>query len=486
MTIPVYPPPLPITAAGDPSFELCLKADPYWISTINSYALPLRLIEPLAEPYRRLAAVAAQALTRSDFDAAHSAARQAMTTGISDHGFAQHLLALIAFSRRHDNSALADLRLSLGEAPDCAEYQNNFGVACVKTGQIAEAVGAFEAAAALAPNYGHPFAALAVLYTLARQWPKAESAAHTAIRLGATRRPNLAYLCLMSATLEQGKRPEGAFSFDSLAAGADTDIVSALGYLPPIDLNQFSYAPAGQYTIFLPCDREYFWTHAIPLVWSLAKAHCNASIHLHLGNADDEVRAAVAQMRQRIDLPLHASFELVDPDRYGGKKVYFSSARFCRLYQYLVATRRPTLMLDVDRLCRRDPWPEITAAGLTDMGLCRVEEQPPWARVMGGIVAARPTPGSEEFLRRATVFIVDNFRRNTQNWFLDQVGLYAVWRQMKDRLRFTDLPAPIMSDRRFGEASALWSVVNELKHQDNRYNDFKTMLMHEYGDLRRS
>jgi len=471
--------------AADPAYDLCLKADPYWISRINSYVLPVRLVGHLAGPYREAAVTAVKALSREDFDAAAQAAAAARAMGIEDAGFAVHLAGLAAAGRGRFDEAIPLIELSLSEAA-CAEYRNNAGVAYVKAGRIAAAVAQFEAATRLAPDFGPPFAALAMLYTLARRWPQAEASARRAGRLKAPLGDGLVDLCLLSARLEQGQAPEGAFEFASLALDAEREIDAALASLPPVAPAEFRHEATGRYTVFLACDKIYFWRHGVPFVWSMAEVRPDCSLHVHIGNADEEVRAALAAMRARIaPLPLTASFETVDVVRQYEKANYFSAARYCRLYQFLMANRRPTVMLDADVLWRRDIWPALAAAGPADVCLCRLEAQPPWARLVGRFIFARPTAGTEAFLRRLALFVADNFRKNAARWFLDQIGLYAVHRAAGDGVRFAYVPESEVSDRRFTDESALWTVTNELKQQDNRYNAYKMELLAKYGDPRR-
>ncbi len=465
-----------------PAYDLCREADPYWLARINHFVLPIRLAASLPAAQRGAVMEAADRLRAHDMLGAERAISTVAPQGAAADGLILHLGAIVAASTGRIDAAVAAMRQNAANAPDCAEYRSNLGIALVRAGRIGEAVEAFEAAVRLDPGFGFAYAALALIHTLARSWPQAERAARAAIRLKARLGADLPHLCLMAATMEQGKPVEGAFDFASLGLEAAREIDAALAHLPPVDETAFRHPAPGEAIVFVACDAPYFWAHAVPLVWSMAASGHAGPIHLHIANPDARVPDALAALHARVPA-LAASFETVDVARYYGKGTYFSSARFCRLYQFLRVNRRPVLMVDADTLWRRDLMPYLAAVDpAADVALCRLPAQPPWARLVGRVSFYRPSAGGMAFLRRLALFIADNFRRNTARWFLDQIGLYAVHRTMGDETRFAYLPEAEVSDRTFADGAYLWTVTNELKSQDNRYTAYKLELLARFGD----
>ncbi len=128
--------------AGD-SYLLCGQADPYWLSTINDFAVPDAPILGLPAAYRRIVADGVAALSRGDAGAAQAAAAEAAAQGVPDHGFAEHLAGLAAIRAARIDDAIRHFHAGIAAGPDIAAYRRNLGTALVKAGQFEESIAAF-------------------------------------------------------------------------------------------------------------------------------------------------------------------------------------------------------------------------------------------------------------------------------------------------------------------------------------------------------
>ncbi len=339
----------------------------------------------------------------------------------------------------------------------------------------------------LEPDDGYAHAAMALIHTLARHWPEAEGEARAATARKGQLGAGLVDLCLMAATFEQGRPVEGAFDFGSIGLDGAAAIGPALEHLPPIDEGEMRQPAHKNWCLFVAADSGYVRPHLVPLLLSMIEAGIGAGVHVHLYNPAADTMPLIDAVRAKLaPRPLTISRETVDTARYYAKNTYYSSARFCRLFQFVRATNVPTLMVDADSLWRADPSAMLAALHATaDIGLCRIDAQPPWARIVGRVVYAVPGTAGADFLRRVALFIADNFRKGTARWFLDQVALHAVHDRASGGTRFAYLPEARMSDRQFTDRSLLWAVTNRMKKDANRYNDLKRdlLLRHGFGGL---
>ena len=183
-------------------------------------------------------------------------------------------------------------------------------------------------------------------------------------------------------------------------------------------------------------------------------------------------------------LPLSATWESVDFNRYGGKGLYCACARFSRLYQLLLSTTNRIVMLDADSLVRGDLAVSLTQR--RDIGLVRAEDEPLWHQYLAGFTTFRRSPAAEQFLKELGTFLATNLATGRARLYLDQIGLYAcVHRRGGSFAEAVDhLPIATFCDTLFRDGALVWSVTQS-KDEDSPFALLKRSVLRRYDALRR-
>ncbi|HEX5270037.1 MAG TPA: tetratricopeptide repeat protein [Gemmataceae bacterium] len=467
-------------------YAQCLRAHPFWLSTLKEFVPPALCLDGLPTPLQRQVGAGLDALRQSSHRrAAQELARARRKLVGAREGTAEVLTFLEALCHLlHGDRRSA--RLLMGEAiarqPRQARFHYGLGLLELEEGRPDEAVNAFTRATSLDPEFGSAWAALAVIHALCRMHAEAEAAARRTLALNVSLRCNLVGLVLTQATFCQGKPVEGPCDFSSLGRDPEALAADLLGQLSPVDPASLAHPPQGRPVLFIACDHVYAIEHALPLVWSVAESGTRCAIHLHVVNPGGGLREAVERLREAVaPLPVFLSTESVFVEQYAAPPVYYSCVRFARLYQLLCVSPDPVVMLDADCLVR-GPLDEAEGLGEdgVDVGLCHFPEEPAWQEFHAGFGFYNPTRGARHFLARVTAFILDNIRKTGGLWFLDQVALYACSKTPAGGARARLLPADRYADLRHGPASPVWIVTTE-KSANDRYNDYKKYLREQYA-----
>lgn len=292
----------------------------------------------------------------------------------------------------------------------------------------------------------------------------------------------------MNATYEQGLPIEGAFDFASIHIDAQAQINEALTFLPAVELSQFQHPQHNKPILFIACDRNYFFKHTIALIWSLVETQCQYAIHVHIFNPDFQIINNVAKSIQEQITPISLvfSYEQVNVENYTTPSVYFSCVRFCRLYQLSVVNPHNTIiMVDADVLFRKIPENLISLKEeQVKIGFIYSEYEPLWDCTGAGVTYYKPASVTQAFLSTVALVIIENIRKKTARWFLDQVALFVAHQKLKQADCFQFLSTQQYFNQKFDDDAVIWAVVNKLKTQKNRYNDYKQQLLAKYGDFR--
>lgn len=474
------------------SYETCFNAHPYWLSTINQFALPLQFASALPETYQEHLQTALQQENKGDYAAALQSLQLAsaeLPDPAQDQGLALHCEAILQLLSGEIAEAEALFLLSLEIAPEVADYYYNIGVFLLKCRQdardIKRAVGAFQQA--LAHNSGHAraCAALAMLYTLSRDWPQAETLAQQALQLGARLGNGLLDLCRFAATYAQQRAAEDIFSLRSLSLDAPTAIDGALNFFPGVDKRQLQHPANSPLILFVGCDSQYFLDHAIALLGSLKETGAECAVHIHLFNPDIRLQPLLPALAARLKpLRLQFSHEHVALEHFAPAPIYYSCVRFCRLYQLRAANPQADILaVDADVLFNRPP--RQLSQNMSDgqsVGLTYLPNEPLWDRICAGAnyFAANDTDGLR-FLAQTALFISDNFQAGTARWFLDQVALFLAQGTLPAKNKIHYFSPARSFDLSFSRDAVIWAVTNELKFQKNAYNDYKKLLLDKYS-----
>lgn len=197
-------------------FSRCNRAHPYWLSTIRNFYLP-QPPDAGAPLVVRHIAIAASALKQGSVEKFESTIAALESEGAVGEAFAvswihaMHTLVLARGGRFEEARRRSVLSLEWSAAP--AEFSHNRGIVEVRLGNIAEAVQAFRTAVEVAPSFGPSWAALALIYALARAHHLAEDAARMARGLDTTVGNDLVGLSLMQATYVLGSLWKARSSF---------------------------------------------------------------------------------------------------------------------------------------------------------------------------------------------------------------------------------------------------------------------------------
>ncbi|MCL6640583.1 MAG: hypothetical protein K6T92_04330, partial [Candidatus Rokubacteria bacterium] len=282
----------------------------------------------------------------------------------------------------------------------------NWGLLLAARREWRRSIRLLEAATAGDPGLGYGHAALALLYTLNRDWERALAAARCARERGAQVFEGATDLCVLAAQFGLGysaRELDPVFDWRAFEAPAE-EARQHLSRLPALERAGFERFPDRALVFFVACDRTYLEEHALALACSIREHAPGSSLHVHLFHEGGELPAALATLaRVLAPVPLSATRETVDFDRYGGRRLYCASARFCRLYQLLPAARGRVALLDADSLLRADPAPAL--ANCREIALAEAPHEPMWHRYLGGFCAFLPSEASERFLGALAAFL---------------------------------------------------------------------------------
>jgi hypothetical protein len=322
-----------------------------------------------------------------------------------------------------------------------------------------------------------------------------------------TRQPDIHTLLARSVSC-QGRHEEALAWFDrAVSLGHDdpnanfwrTQERIALGVansipLPPLSGDLPKAAPDDVVTFFV-ADPSYFWQHGLVLLASLGRRSPGTQCHVHVINPDDGVAPAIASVREMLpDLRLTFSSEHVNFDGRSDDYVrtYYASVRFVRLAEIFARAPAIYLSLDADCIVRGDV--EAEQVGLADVAVRMRYDERPHATVAAGALRLRPTKAAAAFIDSVAMLIRSTLETGEAVWFLDQIVLSYVLRELGDGEIMIDQLSMTYIDWFFQEQSLIWTGKGPRKVADERYadelakyrylqdNESISALMPRYGD----
>lgn len=241
--------------------------------------------------------------------------------------------------------------------------------------------------------------------------------------------------------------------------------------LPPLRGSTPTVAP-NDAVIFLSVDNTYFWQHALVLLGSLGRRSPSIKCHVHVINPDPRVARAVEITRKMLpQLGLSYSYEQVDFEGCSQVHIrtYYASIRFVRLAEVFARSPAIYLCLDADCIVRDDIRARVCALDIADIGIRRRYNEEPHLTVAAGALMLQPTAGAAKFINRVSTLIRRTLEAREAVWYLDQVVLSHVLRDLGDREVSVSQLDMTYIDWFFRDHSVIWTGKGERKSEDTRY-----------------
>ncbi|HKY39094.1 MAG TPA: tetratricopeptide repeat protein [Polyangiaceae bacterium] len=241
--------------------------------------------------------------------------------------------------------------------------------------------------------------------------------------------------------------------------------------LPPLLGDVPTVAP-NDVVIFLAVDNTYFWQHALVLLGSLGRRSPSIKCHVHVINPDPRVRRAVEAIARMLpDLGLSYSYEQANFDGCSQVHIrtYYASIRFVRFAEIFARSPAVYLCLDADCIVRADVAARVSALEIADIGVRMRYHEQPHLTVAAGALMLRPTAAAAKFIARVGTLIRRTLEAREAVWYLDQVVLSRVLRDLGDREVGASQLGMTYIDWFFHDHSVIWTGKGERKSEDRRY-----------------
>lgn len=218
--------------------------------------------------------------------------------------------------------------------------------------------------------------------------------------------------------------------------------------------------------ILAACDDTYFRRFAGSLLSSIKATGDNLALHLHLLRPSVDTVAQAEAMRLadvRFSFTIDQC-ESAHPSNSIG--LYYTAARFILAPLLLSRGIKRLLIIDVDSVMRKSPWPTIdsmsadAAAGF----IFRPEKRRAWQKILAGAVLF--TSDSRILADRLARALLVNLARR-QQYHLDQIIPYYLIERSSAAVRtgIKSLPKTLLS-LEYAEDAAIWTAKGKDKHSE--------------------
>jgi tetratricopeptide (TPR) repeat protein len=241
--------------------------------------------------------------------------------------------------------------------------------------------------------------------------------------------------------------------------------------LPPLQGDIPSVEPT-DVVIFFAVDNTYFWQHALVLLGSLGRRSPSTKCHLHVINPDPRVPRAVEIIARMLpELELSYSYEQVDFEGCSRDHVrtYYASIRFVRLAEIFARSPAVYFCLDADCIVRDDLAARVSALEIADVGVRMRYDEKPHLTVAAGALVLRPTAAAAKFIDRVATLIGRTLEAREAAWFLDQIVLSHVLRELGNREVGVSQLDMTYIDWFFHDHTIIWTGKGKRKSEDSRY-----------------
>jgi hypothetical protein len=241
--------------------------------------------------------------------------------------------------------------------------------------------------------------------------------------------------------------------------------------LPPV-LGQMPDVARDDTVVFFAADSVYFWKYGLVLLESIGRNCPAGKCHLHLINPDASIYEAIEIVRGTLpQLDLSYSYERIDLDGSSPTHIrtYYASIRFVRLAEVFAKVPATYLCVDADCIVRKDIVADGFAAGIEDVSIRMRYDERPNMSVAAGALVLRPTAAAAAFIDRVGALIGSTLGTREAVWFLDQIVLSHVVRELGgEHVGVRQLDAGYI-DWFFRDDSPIWTGKGKRKSEDTRY-----------------
>ena len=220
--------------------------------------------------------------------------------------------------------------------------------------------------------------------------------------------------------------------YDELKTFSDEDLVRGL---PPL-LTLLQPRPDPNGTLYLSCNAMYFHAFALPMIISLRERSPQTSLHMHIMDIDAAGADNAANILKKLGgdkFSLSVERPGLDGNTMPGR-CYYHAIRFIRFYNLLRELNTPLWLMDVDAVVNRDLGEMFDMMKGADAAMrIRPGRLEPWSQFNACVVGANPTPASFNYFRAIAAYTAYFHQRNNVRWGIDQLAMYGVFEDMRDR-----------------------------------------------------
>jgi tetratricopeptide (TPR) repeat protein len=229
---------------------------------------------------------------------------------------------------------------------------------------------------------------------------------------------------------------------------------------------------ADETVVFFAADSSFFWRHGLTLIGSVGRSAPNAPCHVHVINPDSGIAHAIERTREILpNLRLSYSYEHVNFVQCSDLHIrtYYASVRFVRLAEIFGRSPASYLCVDADSIVRGDITASQAGGKVSHVGLhVRYHEHPQMA-VLASASLFRPNAAAARFIDRVSELIKTSLESCEAVWFLDQIVLGHVVRELgADGVDIALLDLTYL-DWFFRDESLVWTGKGKRKSDDSRY-----------------
>lgn len=224
--------------------------------------------------------------------------------------------------------------------------------------------------------------------------------------------------------------------------------------------------------VLVACDDLYFQKFGLSLIASMGTSQDALALHVHLLRPSDATVAQAAALKAA-----NPKFSFTTDDCHNrhpanGIEIYYTAARFILAPLLLEAGVKRLLIIDIDSVLNRSPWPIIDMMpAATSVGLVfRHEMRRDWQKVLANAVLYKGDDAGKLFAGRFARALLMNLT-HAQEYHIDQIIPYYLVKGSNASLtaRIQSLPTTINS-LEYAEEAAFWTAKGEDKHSEKFAN----------------
>ena len=211
--------------------------------------------------------------------------------------------------------------------------------------------------------------------------------------------------------------------------------------------------------VFAACDKEYFFEHAPPLIYSLNDI--GKDIHIHICDPNPAVHRLETLLREDIDVDITYTYNDIGATPID-VRAYYSCLRFMVLPEIL-RTANKVLTVDTDCVFMNSfEYPETPTGYFPRKSL---QGTVGW-EAKGTQVAAGCVYMDNRAIPIAKA-VADRISEGPMRWFIDQISLAEVFERVEDK-DITKFDGNFM-DWEFIEGTVIWTGKGPRKYENQKY-----------------